>query len=464
MNETIIDLRDDDRTPGGFLVVAYDITERIEAQAGIEYFAAHDALTGLPNRITLVQHLEKSMAVAAESGTELALLLLDLDHFKRVNDSLGHSVGDELLLLVCERLLDWIQRGDLVARLGGDEFVVVVGDLDPGADLAARIDGLLDALGPVDVRGYQVAVTASIGVAVFPRDGATPSQLLKNADAAMYRAKTEGRDHVKWFSLEMLGEAAEKLSLSAALQQALGTSELSMVYQPQVDLRTGDLAGFEALARWNNRELGQVSPDRFIPVAEDGGMIRELGSWALRTACRDIAALQVQLARKFRLAVNVSPRQLRGHAWLDEVHSIVEEAGLDPGQVELEITEGVLIADHADAIGLLTRLRESGFRIVVDDFGRGYSSLAYLATFPIDKLKIDRSFVEDIAAADSHAAIVDAIIVMAHALGLEVVAEGVETAEQEGYLRARNCDEVQGFHYGPGLPLDQIAAFASRFA
>lgn len=464
VNEAIVDLRDAEGEPAGFLVVAYDITQRIEARASVEYLAAHDALTNLPNRITLMQHLEKSIAAAEESGKELALLLLDLDHFKRVNDSLGHHVGDELLLRVSERLFDWIRRGDLVARLGGDEFVVVFAGLKPGTDLEERVDELQADLGPVEVDGYQVVVTASIGAALFPRDGATPSQLLKNADVAMYRAKAEGRDTAKWFTPDMLGEADEKLSLSAALQRAMGSGELSTAYQPQVNLRTGELVGFEALARWDSPELGTVTPDRFIPVAEDGGMIRELGNCVLRTACRDIAALQRQLGRRLRLAVNVSPRQLRGQVWLDEVLSALDAAGLRPDQLELEITEGVLIADHGNAIDLLNRVRATGVRIAVDDFGCGYSSLAYLATFPIDKLKIDRSFIEGITAADGHAAIVDAIIVMAHALGLEVIAEGVETGEQEEYLLRRNCDEGQGFYYGPGLPVGQVPAYVRRFS
>jgi len=462
VHEAVVDLPGDDAASAGFLVVAYDITKRIEARARIEYMANHDALTSLPNRAMLMRRLAEAIGRAAGDGSEVALLLLDLDHFKRVNDSLGHHVGDELLLQVSERLLDWTRSDGLVARLGGDEFVLVFGGVSTRADLNARLEELQDVLGPVDVQGYELAVTASAGGAIYPLDGGTPSQLLKHADVAMYRAKAAGRNNVQWFEPAMLHEINEKLSLSGALRQALSAGELSTAYQPQLDLATGTLMGFEVLARWWSPELGSVPPDRFIAVAEDGGMIRELGGWVLKQACMDIAALQRELARPLRLSVNVSPHQLRGTAWLDEVLAALDAAGLEPSQLDVEITEGLLIDDHGDAVDLLDRIRKLGVKIAVDDFGRGYSSLAYLTRFPIDKLKIDKSFIQAIAHADADAAIVDAIIVMAHALGMTVVAEGVETVEQERYLRARGCDQVQGYLYSPGVAREDVAAAVRR--
>lgn len=465
VSEAIVALRGDSGDDAGFLVVSYDITRRIEARARAEFLAGHDALTNLPNRVLLTAHLQDAIAEAEGGGPGFALLLLDLDHFKRVNDSLGHLIGDELLLQVAERLLAWAGPAELVSRLGGDEFVIVLGRTDRQAAVAARIASLVDAvLAPISVQGYELAVTASIGAAVYPIHGDDPTTLLKHADIAMYKAKAAGRDNAQWFNPGMVEDTNDRIALSAALRQALGKGELSVVYQPQLDLASGEVVGVEALARWTNAQLGPVPPDLFIPVAEDGGLIIQLGEWVLRTACADVAALCRELGRPLRLAVNVSPRQLRGKQWLDSVASALHDSGLDPSCLEVEITEGLLIDDVGDAVAILTAVRRLGVRVVVDDFGRGYSSLAYLTRFPIDKIKIDRSFVEEITGDGDRAAIVDAIIVMAHALGMEVLAEGVETAEQESYLAARGCDEVQGFRYGRGMPSDQVLTSLPRIA
>lgn len=445
----------------GFIVVANDITHRIEARARAEHMATHDTLTNLANRALLVRHLDQSFDAVGHTQRHVVLLLLDLDHFKRVNDSLGHHIGDELLVVIAERLLAWVRKGDLVARLGGDEFVVAFDDLDPGTDLEQRLEELTSAvLAPVVVHGYELAVTASIGATIYPADGDDPATMLKHADIAMYAAKSAGRNGVRWFEHGMLEDNHDKLSLSAALRQALEMDDLSVAYQPQVDLATGDVVGVEALARWISPQLGTVGPDRFIPVAEDGGMITRLGGWVLRTACLALATMQEELGRPLRLAVNVSPRQLRGETWLGEILAAIDEAGIHPSQLEVELTEGILIEDRGDVVAMLETLRGHGIRIVVDDFGRGYSSLAYLTRFPIDKIKIDRSFVQGITDADTDAAIVDAIIVMAHALGMTVVAEGVETEIQERYLRERGCDEVQGHRYSPGVPPESVAGVA----
>jgi EAL domain-containing protein (putative c-di-GMP-specific phosphodiesterase class I) len=312
-------------------------------------------------------------------------------------------------------------------------------------------------LAPVEVHGYDVVVTASIGAARFPHDGDNPGTLLRHADVAMYRAKASGRDTVALFDAAMVDEVNDKLALSGALRNALANDELAVVYQPQFDLTTGRLVGFEALARWESPALGAVGPDRFIPVAEDSGLIVELGEWVLRTACADLAALQRSVGTPLRLAVNVSPRQVHRKDWADQVAAALADAGLEPWQLGIEITEGILLEDNGGAVAALHALRALGVQVIVDDFGCGYSSLAYLTRFPIDKIKIDRSFVAPISSVHDDAAVVDAIIGMAHALGMVVVAEGVETPAQEEYLRAHGCDQVQGFLYGRGVPLREAA-------
>ncbi len=456
---------DVDGNGAGYLVVAYDITHRIEARERVEHMATHDSLTNLPNRSYLLRHLDLALENADRAAAQLVLVLIDLDHFKRINDSLGHHIGDELLLVVAERLLAWTRKSDLVARLGGDEFVIVFDDVAPEADLDRRLEELMvDVLAPVVVHGYELAVTGSIGGTRYPVDGADPATLLKHADIAMYQAKAAGRNAVRWFEPAMLDENNDRLALSAALRQALEQGELSLAYQPQIDLATGEVVGVEALARWTSPTLGPVPPDRFIPVAEDGGMIGHLGSWVLRNSCAALARVQEEVGRPLRLAVNVSPRQLRGRAWLEEIADAIAAAGIEPWQLEIEITEGLLIEDHGDVVAMLDALRDLGVAIVVDDFGRGYSSLAYLTKFPIDKIKIDKSFVQEITSAENDAAIVDAIIVMAHALGMTVVAEGVETEAQERYLRQRGCDEVQGYRYSPGVPAGSLAMVTRALA
>jgi diguanylate cyclase (GGDEF)-like protein len=457
VNEAITLMNTGDGEASGYLTVAYDITKRIEAQAEVRHMAHHDVLTGLPNRTTLLNHLVESLAQCEIEGSELVVLLLDLDHFKRVNDSLGHPVGDELLLRMAERLRTCVREDDVVARLGGDEFVVVFGPAQADEDLAQRIDELMRAVqAPIDVHGHELIVTASLGGATYPRDGKDPATLLKNADTAMYHAKTAGRNDFQWFFESMLDETNDKIALTASLRQALGRSELSVVYQPQINLESGAVVGMEALARWDSAEHGSVAPERFIPVAEDSGMITELGEWVLRKACREAVVIEAELGRKIRLAVNVSPRQFRQRDWLGVVISALDDSGFDPSSLDLEITEGILMENPQEVIEVLHALRKLGVGIVVDDFGTGFSSLAYLTRFPIDKIKIDRSFVRDITVDDADAAIVDTIIVMAHTLGMVVVAEGIETDAQEHYLRERGCDEAQGFRYAAGRPVDQL--------
>jgi diguanylate cyclase (GGDEF)-like protein/PAS domain S-box-containing protein len=461
VNEAVAPMYDANGNVNGFLVVAYDISKRMEAQAVVKHMAHHDGLTNLPNRTMLIEHLLDGMREADLAGTTIAVLLLDLDHFKRVNDSLGHHVGDELLIRMAARLSGCVREGDLVSRLGGDEFVVVFGGLDPvdtSGQVAERIDELLQTVAaPIDVNGHELVVTASMGGAQYPVDGADATTLLKNADTAMYHAKVSGRNNFQWFFTAMLDETNDKIALSSALRQALSNGELSVVYQPQVALDSLEVVGVEALARWESPQHGEVVPGRFIPVAEDSGMIIQLGAWVLRQACTDGVALRQTLGHRIVVAVNVSPRQFRSGDLLKTVTDALADTGFDAQDLELEITEGILMDDPRAVIEILHALRRLGVAIVVDDFGTGFSSLAYLTRFPIDKIKIDRSFVRDLTFDDADAAIVDTIIAMAHTLSMKVVAEGVETAAQERYLAQRNCDEAQGFRYSAGISADRLA-------
>jgi diguanylate cyclase (GGDEF)-like protein len=423
--------------------------------------ANHDALTNMPNRSMLVRHLVGAIDQAATDGTQVVLVLLDLDHFKRVNDSMGHHAGDVLLLRVADRLKRWIPNAEMVARLGGDEFVIVFTGVRDASALTADVQNLLESLTtPLAIQGTELAITVSAGGVVYPTDGDNPSALLRLADTAMYQAKAAGRNNFAWFAEPMLDESNERASMASALRVAMRSDELAVAYQPQVDLATGDVVGFEALARWYSPVHGPVRPDRFIPVAEDSGMIVELGRWVLEHACHDVAEMQRTLGRRLRVAVNASPRQFHSAGWVQTVVSALESSGLSPDQLELEITEGILMDDRWNVIEVLRALRDLGVSIAVDDFGQGYSSLAYLTRFPIDKLKIDRAFVQEIRSADGDAPIVDAIIGMAHALGMEVVAEGVESPFQEHYLRERGCDQVQGFLYSAALPAAEAVSRA----
>ncbi len=455
VNEAITPMSTSEGHAGGYLTAAYDITQRKQAEAEVRHMASHDVLTDLPNRTRLLTHLVETITQADPDTDQVVVVLLDLDHFKRVNDSLGHHIGDELLLRMSKRLHGCIRETDLVARLGGDEFVVVFGPIADDEDLTPRITELMDSVqAPIDVNGHELMVTASMGGATYPRNGEDPATLLKNADTAMYHAKASGRNDFQWFFDSMLDETNDKIALTSALGQALGRGELSLVYQPQIDLGSGTVVGMEALARWDSPEHGAVAPDRFIPVAEDSGIITQLGEWALRRACADAVAIQAELGRPIRLAVNVSPRQFRHRGWLDVVTSALNDTGFDPGTLDLEITEGIFMDHPREVIEVLHALRSLGVHIVVDDFGTGFSSLAYLTRFPIDKIKIDRSFIRDITVDDADAAIVDTIIVMAHTLGMTVMAEGIETDAQERYLRERGCDEAQGFRYAAGITAD----------
>ncbi|WP_084182944.1 sensor domain-containing protein [Nevskia soli] len=459
VNVAITAMRDDAGRVSGFLKVAYDITQRKHAEAFIRHMAHHDALTGLPNRALLLDRLEMAIRQAQRHSGQLAVLMMDLDHFKRVNDLLGHPIGDQLLLNISNRLKHCVRDIDTVARLGGDEFVLVLTDVKRRGDLLPVATEIIKRISaPMLIDGHELLVTPSVGGCMFPVDGSDATTLLKNADTAMYHAKSAGRNNFQWFTQHMLKQTEEKLALGTALRRAVESGELSIHYQPEVSLSNGRVTGMEALARWTNARQGSVSPDRFIPVAEETGLILQLGEWVLRTACHECAAIEQRMGRRIMLAVNVSTRQFQQKEWPHIVRSALEESGLGADSLEIEITESMLMQNPEESAEMLRALRRLGVTVVVDDFGTGYSSLSYLTRFPIDKIKIDRSFVRDLATDAADAAIINAIIAMAHSLNIRVVAEGVETEQQQHYLQQRGCDQAQGFHYSQAVPAGEFEA------
>jgi diguanylate cyclase (GGDEF)-like protein/PAS domain S-box-containing protein len=434
-----------------------DVTERKQAESYVRHLAHHDVLTNLPNRILLHERLADAMGRAEKIGTQLALMMVDLDHFKRVNDSLGHHIGDELLVAIVERLLKSVRQTDTVARMGGDEFVILlpnVTDLSIIEKIASTLQQQIEK--PVVVGGRELVLTSSIGITVYPRDGNDVATLLKNADTAMYRAKDRGRNNFQWFKPDMLQAAEEKLEMENALRRALERHEFTMHYQPLVSVDSGRLVGVEALLRWQHPTLGAVEPETFIALAEDTGLIVPIGEWALMTSCTQAKELQVRLGRPINVAVNLSPRQLRQNNIQKTIEKALLESSLDPRCLILEITETALISNPVETAEALKNIQAMGVAIALDDFGTGYSSLNYITRYPIDKIKIDRSFVHDLGQDSNDTAIINAIIAMSHSLGIKVVAEGVETLAQLQHLKAHGCDEAQGFYFGPPTQADQI--------
>ncbi|HYF56161.1 MAG TPA: PAS-domain containing protein, partial [Salinarimonas sp.] len=440
--------------PGGGWVATYeDVTERRKAEARIAHMARHDALTELPNRLLLRERMEEALRIQAREGQAFAVLCLDLDQFKAVNDTLGHPVGDALLRQVADRLRAITRAGDTIARLGGDEFAIIQPVAHPheAEALARRI---VEAVGlPYAVEGNHVVVGTSIGIALAPGDGADPDTLFKNADLALYRAKPEGRGVARFFEPEMDAQIKRRRRLELDLRAAHDGQQFELWYQPQVDAATGVVGGFEALLRWRHGERGLVSPADFIPLAEEIGLIVPLGEWVIRRACADAALWPVDV----RVAVNVSAAQFGSRSIEKVVLTALAATGLDPRRLELEITESVLLTDTEATLATLHRLRGIGVRISLDDFGTGYSSLSYLRRFPFDKIKIDRSFVRELERADS-AAIVEAVVDLAAKLGMATTAEGVETAEQLALVRAKGCTEVQGYLFSPPRPGCEVPA------
>ncbi len=432
----------------GVIGLIRDITQRKSAEQQIEYQAYHDALTGLANRRLFQEHLTLALALAQRRRRLVAVLFLDLDHFKIVNDSLGHSVGDELLKQVAARLKGAVREGDTVARVGGDEFTVVLQDLVKKEDAALVAEKVLRTIAePADISGHHLYVTTSIGITTFPDDGEDAETLLKNADNAMYRAKAEGRNTLHMSTQELSRSVQERMILESGLHLAMERDEFELFYQPQIDLRTMTISGMEALLRWRHPDRGVITPSDFMTVAEDRGYIVVIGDWVLRKACEQARRLRERGHEHVRVAVNLSARQFREISLVSRVQAALEQAELDPHQLELEITESVAVENIELTFAVLSELRGAGISIAIDDFGTGHSALSYLKQFPIDTLKIDRSFVEDLPA-PSDAAIVKSVIELAAGLRLRVVAEGVERKEQIDFLRENGCAEVQGYYFG----------------
>ena len=445
------------------LTTSLDITDRKRAEGHLRHLAHHDTLTDLPNRALLHERVRQQIAQSRRSERRFALHLFDLDRFKSINDVLGHHVGDQLLREVADRLRKTLRETDTVARLGGDEFAILqanVAGLDDTVELARRIREALSV--PFRCDGEEISTSASIGIALYPDNGLDVEDLLKNADLAMYRAKADGRDGFRIFAVDMDASARAITVLESDLRRALAREELELHFQPQVSLATGRIIGAEALVRWRRENGELVAPGEFLPCAEETGLIVPLNNWVLREACAQAASWPRFGLPPLRIAVNLSGVQFRKSDVCALVLETLEETGLEPSRLELELTETILLQDTGSVVKQLETLRERGVTFSIDDFGTGYSSLAYVKHFPVDRLKIDKSFIANLKSDANDAAIVRAIVSLGHNLGLEVIAEGVETAAQVAHLRAEGCDEVQGFYFGRPMRVDTLIELVRR--
>lgn len=456
---TVTAMRDPAGEICGFMSMAYDITEQKRAAEYVRHVAMHDVLTGLPNRALLKDRVEVAIEQCRRQRSQFAVAMIDLDNFKRVNDSLGHHIGDELLKVVASRLVGSVRASDTVARMGGDEFVMLMHGVHQPEDAAIVARKVVTAMAePIRIGGHELHITPSIGISAYPMHGDNLTALMRSADTAMYLVKAEGRNGFKVYGEEMDQLASERLLIENDLRRALDQKSFSIAYQPVVSLVTGRIVGLEALLRWTRPDGRSVSPSSFIPIAEEAGLIVPIGQWVLQTALRDFAALPAPLRNSLRLAVNLSPRQFRQKNLFEMVCTALEQAGVAPAQLELEITEGMLMEDRRSAAQILQRLRDFGVRTAIDDFGTGYSSLGYLKELPIDRLKIDRTFIREIDTDADDAAITSAIIAMAHRLNIAVLAEGIETVEQMRFIRKLGCAEAQGFLFSRGIPIENLPA------
>jgi diguanylate cyclase (GGDEF)-like protein len=423
------------------------------ANQQLRHLATHDALTGLPNRVLLDDRLQQAIAHADRDSRSFAVLVCDLDRFKLINDSLGHRAGDELLQEVARRLSTVVRGADTVARFGGDEFVLIghsIDDAEDAADLAVRVMDVLQE--PVRISAIDIHTSPSIGIAMYPEDGATMQALLAHADAAMYSAKQHGRGNFRRYAPGMDAGTEERVQLESDLHNAVTHNQFELYYQPKVDTRTGEVRSAEALIRWAHPTRGTISPAEFIPLAEECGLIGAIGGWVIREACRQTRAWQLEGVPALRVSVNLSASQFRDSGLVDSIRRALDAAGLQPRFLEVELTESAVMSDPEKSIAILEQLSAMGVLVSVDDFGTGYSSMSYLRRFPIDKLKIDRVFIDEIVSRPEDASIVRAIVSLAHSLRLKVVAEGVETPAQLDFLKTAGCDEYQGYHFSRPLP------------
>jgi diguanylate cyclase (GGDEF)-like protein len=471
LHAEMVTVLDQGGTPVCLTGTIQDITERKHAEEQIRLLAYYDALTGLPNRRFFLQQLEQALVFANRNDRMLAVLFLDLDRFKLVNDTLGHGVGDRLLQDVADRLLRCVRRSDclaraedegppsLVSRLGGDEFTIMLSDIDHFQDVAKVARRILEAISlPYSLEGQEVFLSTSIGISLFPFDANSANDLIRNADGAMYQAKEQGRNGYQIYDESMNAKALERIILESQLHKALKEDEFTVYYQPQVSARTGEVVGVEALVRWNSRELGIVEPGRFLPLAEEIGLVIQIDQWVMRNACRQHRAWLEAGYAPVTLALNISGQHFLKNDLLETVTMVLAETGMDPTLLELELTEGVLMAHTEKTVKTLKALKAMGVRLAIDDFGTGFSSLSYLKRFPLDVLKIDRAFIKDLTNDPDDAAITLATIEMAHTLKLKVIAEGVETPAQLAFLHEHDCDSYQGYLFSRPVPPGEIPA------
>ena len=479
IHQQVIALKDDQGKVSQLQGTMQDITEQQRTEEKIRNLAYFDSLTGLPNRQLFQLKMEGILSKAGKTQLPLAILFLDVDNFKRINDSLGHTVGDLFLKSISSRLKNILfgsgempclldqepdqSTSSYIARFGGDEFVICCYGLHRAEDAGDKAQHLLEALSqPINVAGHQLSVSVSIGIALFPDNSETIDGLLRNADTALHHAKRLGKNTYRFFKTTMNNTSMRRLALENELQKALVNEEFFLVYQPQLDLKTRQIVGVETLLRWDSPRFGKVAPGEFITLVEESGMIVELGDWVLSTACDQGRIWRNQGLPELRIAVNLSTRQFTNPNFLPRAISIIENTGFDPACLELEITESLLMQDVEHAISIMQALKALGISLAIDDFGTGYSSLSYLQRFPIDRLKIDRSFVKDLPTSAGSVAIAQAIIIMAHSLNLSVIAEGVETESQQAFLIEKNCDEIQGYYISKPLLADEFVAFSQQ--
>lgn len=456
-NLRIDPVRNVDGTVTHYVGVIEDVTAKRQYERRLQHLANHDPLTGLANRTLLQEKVTMSMLFAQRTSALMAVAFLDLDNFKFINDTFGHDAGDLVLKEVANRLRHNVREEDTIARMGGDEFVLVITSEPSLAHVAEMMERVRVSLSaPVHINGKEVSPGVSIGVSLFPRDGDSVDRLMRAADAAMYHAKTSGRNNVKFFSEELNASVHEHLSLKARLARAIQAGQLFVSYQPKVDLRSGRVVGAEALVRWADPEDGIVGPDKFIPVAEETGLIVPLGDWVLNKACETLCDLQNKGVRGFTISVNMSTRQLREKSFVARLTALLAKHELDPGSLELEMTESQLMDNPDEAMKVLAQLKELGVRLSIDDFGTGYSSLSHLQKFPVDYIKIDRTFLREVGLVERDTVIAKAIISLGHTLNLTVIAEGVETSEQLSFLRAHDCDQMQGYYFSPALTKEML--------
>jgi diguanylate cyclase (GGDEF)-like protein/PAS domain S-box-containing protein len=433
--------------------IVEDISPRKEAEERVQYLATHDEMTGLANRALFTQLLKHAFETGRRYSRTFALLCVDLDRFKQINDSLGHAGGDLLLQEMATRLVACVRSSDVVARLSADEFVILVQEVAGKQQVAAVARNVLAAaIRPMQIFGQECRVTASVGISLFPGDGDDEQLLMKNADLAMYKAKEEGKNNFQFYSADLKAHTVEKLALEAHLRQAVERNEFEVFYQAKVSIQTGEIRGVEALLRWHNPTLGHVSPAQFIPVTEETGLIIPLGRWVIRKACEQVRNWNGQALPPVCISVNLSPRQFSDPELLPYIKRILAETGINPARLELEITESMVMHNTERALKKLNEIKALGIRIAIDDFGTGYSSLSQLKRFPVDTLKVDRSFIRELQTDEEDRAITQAIITMGKTLGLVVVAEGVETAEQQTFLSEHDCDEIQGYYFSKPIP------------